>query len=722
MSSQLGLLYELVLISVVIGGGYWGWFFITRQPHGTPTYGLMQLAAAALSGLGLYGRHGGGSALGAAGAIGAGAGTCLLILGPLVRTAARRFAAAERFGIANHLLTLADALAPGSGVGEEKALLAAMREIRDGKIEPTLDALSAAKERAPAEARLAIDERIAMLYLAAYRWDDAITHAEKNLFGSVQPETPTNPATALRRALGIAPPVYVELLGAYARKGDLDQAAKMLARLEDVCVGRDDAAIWLHRGRLMFLALAGRVPAVQALVAPRKSRHMNAASRTYWLAVAHERHGEAKAAEAAYARARSRSRGRPRDLIDQALANLMNAKVAELSPLATEVIARVEAGPVPVVVERTQRGPWGTRLLLAVLSAVAVVVMLGVGSSVDVGVLTRSGAMVRGLVRAGEWWRLVTCTFLHVGGVHLVLNLLGLYFVGRIAEDIFGPWRMLAIYALAGIAGSVASYVASPAGISAGASGAIFGLLGALLLELTLHRRRHRSAWNRGMLGSIAVVSVAQLGLGFLYPMMDQWAHGGGLAMGALAALALSPNARWSVLGHHAARILAIASGFASVAAAVLCVRTSLADSLTLGPTKTFELGRVRVTAPATWQASDDSLAEPDLVINLHVDRQVTTRFDMQLEAFVAGEPERIGATPDQIVVADDRAFDLPPDWQGKEMVLSIPDPMGTQQHFRALIASRTTGRETIFTSLYVPETVARAARPFFTKILASIE
>src|SRR4051812_27893427 len=144
MDSELGLLYELALISVVIGGGYWGWFFVTRQPHGTATYGLMQVAAALLSGLGLVGRYYDVPALGVAGAVGAGAGGCLLILGPLVRTTARRFASSERFAIADRLLDLADILSPGSGVADEKALLAAMREIRDGKIGPTVDALTVA--------------------------------------------------------------------------------------------------------------------------------------------------------------------------------------------------------------------------------------------------------------------------------------------------------------------------------------------------------------------------------------------------------------------------------------------------------------------------------------------------------------------------------------------------------------------------------------------------
>ena len=70
--------YELALISVAIAGGYWGWFFI-RQ-HATRLYGLMLLGSGVLSCLGLLGRREAIDSLGVPGAIGVGAGTCLLIV------------------------------------------------------------------------------------------------------------------------------------------------------------------------------------------------------------------------------------------------------------------------------------------------------------------------------------------------------------------------------------------------------------------------------------------------------------------------------------------------------------------------------------------------------------------------------------------------------------------------------------------------------------------
>src|SRR2546423_267952 len=105
--------YELALISVLVAGGYWGWYFVRHDS--LRTYGMMLLGAAGLSGLGLLGRRYDESTLGIAGAIGVGAGACLLVLGPLARGLARRAAGAERFRIAERLLDVADVLAPGSG-------------------------------------------------------------------------------------------------------------------------------------------------------------------------------------------------------------------------------------------------------------------------------------------------------------------------------------------------------------------------------------------------------------------------------------------------------------------------------------------------------------------------------------------------------------------------------------------------------------------------------
>ncbi|MDB4963410.1 MAG: Rhomboid family protein [Myxococcales bacterium] len=722
--------YELALISVVVAGGYWGWFFVRRQPHGTPLFGIMQLAAALACAIGLYAhRYEAAPWMGVAGAIGLGAGTCLLVVGPMIRGLARRFAAAERLGVASRLLDVAEVLAPGSGVADEKALIGAMKEIRDGHIEHTVDALTAAKDRAPIEARLAIDERIAMLYLAAYRWNDAIAHAEAHLFGAAKEsiaDTETAAPVSLRRALGLAPPVWVELLGAYGRTGDLDRAARMLAKLEDVCDGREDAAVWIHRARLMFLALAGRTAAVEALVEPRQARHMSPAARTYWLAVAHQQRGDRAAATAAYEKARDRSRGRPRELIDQALTNLAKADgiPVKLSEEANEIVARVEAAPLPprVRVPRQPR-PIATWSMTGTLLVVAGLITVFVGPTSDVGVLTRSGALVRGLVDGGEWWRIFSCVFVHVGGLHLLVNVMGMYFVGRIAEDLFGTTRTLALFGVAGFAGAVASYLASPAGISAGASGALFGLLGAVFVELTWHREHYRAAWKRGMWGGLAVVIVAQVGYGFLYPVIDQWAHGAGLVAGLVLGAVLSPHAPWVGAGRQLGRAIAvIAFGFMLTAGARVA-RTSVEDSFTRLPRIRHLVGGVAITAPANW-LNDVELAEPDGLMIVAVKREPLTDLALQTSMWIGETAPAIARSHgfDKIDRAPVDVIKRPAGWEGVELIASFADPMGYRQQYRLIVCAQPVGDQLITVVLHAPESIATAAPGYLTRILSSIK
>ncbi len=713
--------YELALISVVIAGGYWGVYFA----RGTQarTYGLMLLGAAGCAALGLYARKtdGAPAPCGIAGAIGLGAAACLLVVGPLVRATARRFAAAERFAFAQRLLDVADVLAPGSGVAEEKALLVAMREIRDGHIDQTIGALTAAKDRAPVEARLAIDERIAMLYLAAYRWDEAIAHAETHLFALASPPmadaAPTT-AIALRRALGVAPPVWVELVGAYGYKGDLDQAARMLARLEDVCVGRDDAAIWIHRGRMMFLALAGRVAAVEALVAPRAAKHAEPRG-AFVLVCSRARSPRRRPRRARRVRKGARAVARSAARADRAR-TLAHARRAHdrraAARRASWSRASKRKAPPAVTVHAAPRGPWATRAIAVALLAWAGAIALFVGDSNDVGVVMRGGAMVREFVAAGEWWRLISAIFVHIGGLHLLVNAIGLWFLGRLCEELFGSARMLAIFAISGVAGAAASYLASPVGVSAGASGAVLGVLGAVFVEITLHRKRHRAAWRRGMWGGLAVVTVGQLLVDFMYPAIDQWAHAGGLVAGTLAGIALSPVAKWAKPGRIVAIAVGAAFGVATASAAILVAVTPLAKSI--GPADhAIEIGDVALRVPAGWTSQPGSaLVAPTVEGRFVVDDKPDA-----LDVWTKRVTDEAHHDFAQVDVATEKLVALPASWDGVELVMSRDDDDGSRQTWRRIVAGKSIAGGTILTWIDVPDGMARMVPSLFTQILASV-
>ena len=154
--------------------------------------------------------------------------------------------------------------------------------------------------------------------------------------------------------------------------------------------------------------------------------------------------------------------------------------------------------------------------------------------------IVEAGALVRDRVLAGEWWRLVSATFLHAGWDHLLGNCLVLYVVGMACEHAFGFVRTAAVYFTSGLTGSLLSGALSP-GPSVGASGAIFGLVAAVVVVLYRHQKRFYLRDKR--IGFVLLVWAAyQISTGLLNPYIDNYGHVGGFAGGATAALLLEPS------------------------------------------------------------------------------------------------------------------------------------------------------------------------------------
>lgn len=168
----------------------------------------------------------------------------------------------------------------------------------------------------------------------------------------------------------------------------------------------------------------------------------------------------------------------------------------------------------------------------------------------------------------GEWYRLLTAAFLHYGPIHLGMNMLALWWIGRPLEDWLGPVRYLLLYAVSGLAGSAGALLLNPGAITVGASGAIFGILGAAIV---LERQ---GTFVLG--GSAITLLVVNLAFTFAVPGISRGGHLGGLAGGVLCILALSQfgrrNAVYSRIGLVSiASVLAV--GALSVAVAYWKVR-----------------------------------------------------------------------------------------------------------------------------------------------------
>jgi rhomboid protease GluP len=142
------------------------------------------------------------------------------------------------------------------------------------------------------------------------------------------------------------------------------------------------------------------------------------------------------------------------------------------------------------------------------------------------------GANYAPLTLSGDWWRLISCVFVHIGIIHILFNMYALYMVGVYLEPMLGKTKYIAAYLCTGVFASLASvwWHTEPVP-SAGASGAIFGMYGVFLALLST--RLIPSQVRNKLLQSIGIF----VGYNLIYGMkagVDNSAHIGGLISGLL--------------------------------------------------------------------------------------------------------------------------------------------------------------------------------------------
>jgi membrane associated rhomboid family serine protease len=213
----------------------------------------------------------------------------------------------------------------------------------------------------------------------------------------------------------------------------------------------------------------------------------------------------------------------------------------------------------------------------------------GAGGSENHEVLRAYGAKFNSLINAGEWWRFVTPVFLHIGWIHLLVNMYSLFILGPYVERLYGSAKFVFFWVATGVAGVLASYLASGMemqpgvlgrflfrggdGPSAGASGALFGLIGVLFVFGIKFRHElpegFKRAFGTGMIPTILI----NLFIGYTIPFIDNAAHMGGFVAGALLALFVSykrpgQSARVAVFWHalQFAALAVVVVGFGQVA------------------------------------------------------------------------------------------------------------------------------------------------------------
>ncbi len=153
----------------------------------------------------------------------------------------------------------------------------------------------------------------------------------------------------------------------------------------------------------------------------------------------------------------------------------------------------------------------------------------------------------------GDYYRLLTSTFLHSGMEHFLFNITALFVLGKFVESLYGKWRLLLTYAVTGTLASMFSLMFLTDAVSLGASGAIYGLLGVIVVHLLLNKNL-----SYKLLVQVAMIFIVIAVLSSLFSNVNHYAHIGGLIFGVLIGIIYNPyrlQRKWYV-GAIAAFIL----------------------------------------------------------------------------------------------------------------------------------------------------------------------
>ena len=183
----------------------------------------------------------------------------------------------------------------------------------------------------------------------------------------------------------------------------------------------------------------------------------------------------------------------------------------------------------------SMKPPVVTYILIAINVLVFLLMYVIGNGSTDLNTLLYFGANNSALVKIGDYYRLVTAIFLHIGFIHLACNMYALYVIGPQIESFYGKIKFLAIYLVGGIVGNLFANIFELNTIGAGASGAIFALFGALLY-FGYHYRVYLGTVIRTQIVPVIVINLL---IGFTSSGISNAAHIGGLIGGTVLAYAL---------------------------------------------------------------------------------------------------------------------------------------------------------------------------------------
>jgi rhomboid protease GluP len=425
----------------------------------------------------------------------------------------------ENYQKARQLAEYLRYLHPADGWLEQPEFLLSLELGQQGKIEEA----KAIIERYPAKNTMGRQAK-ALLYLMEADWFGFLTWIDQEI-----PE----------KVLFNDGNLLIFYLRALGEVGELNSLIQNLTKGEILLAKLGDN-IRLNLIRMFAMAFCGKTEQVWQLFDYSLANYSQN-TRIFWLATAQMARGNIEAGRDELLQLKTKVQGFQEKGIDWRLANPpANAKLI-LTPYSESIIAQIETN---IQEERryknlslsmSQKSPVTTFLIG--LNLLAFGLEMAFGGVENIETLYFLGALVPGDVIAGQWWRLLTANFLHFGWLHLLTNMLGLYWLGSLVELTLGKVRYLIAYFLSGIGAMIVyTYIAihqgQPDQLLIGASAAIMGLIGVIGAFFFRGWRQEKSRLAAKRLQSILVIVLIQSLFDLTIPQVSGLSHILGVIIG----------------------------------------------------------------------------------------------------------------------------------------------------------------------------------------------
>ncbi len=378
--------------------------------------------------------------------------------------------------------------------------------------------------RYQADQRMMPQGAIALSYRVANRWAEYLTWVN----GHMSPIELERDQSPLRT-------YYLRALG---ETGDL---TRLLALIDQLPHSSD-----LLIPRLQTLAFCGRTESVAA-IAPYALRPFPVTSQEFWLGTAELAAGQG--AQRLHQLQTTDNFYLQQDLSWRLAHPLPNLQ--KLHPNDWALVSHIEAATLQEI-NHDQQLPRQVSMpatnFLVWLNIGVFVAEIGwkIFSATEQLPWIAGGGLIAPLVVAGQWWRLISANFLHLNFIHLLMNMLGLNYLGKFVEHRLGTFKFIVAYVLTGIgAMACVTYVdlwqpSSEIRVTAGASGAIMGLLGVMGAIYLVSWWQHRATTASRELKSIGVAVGLQLLFDLTNGQTSITGHFSGLAIGLVVGVVLA--------------------------------------------------------------------------------------------------------------------------------------------------------------------------------------